>query len=368
MTKLATEGHEVHAIVSKNIAFRVPGITVHPNESVKLYHPMIYMRNRISSQDLQEAITKFSSELVELICKRKLHLVHAFYPTFTATSALIGKWLCGTPYVVSSFGRDITMGCLIDSRYKRMANTSFKEADGIIASNEHLASRIAADFHVRRSKISAIPMGVDTSKFRPCRSDPRLKKNLGVKGFIILMIASDFHPEKGFETLMAAIPLVRSEFDAKFVVIGTDASPGRMYQKKWEALARELKISDSLMFLGRIPHDSVPEYIATSDIVVDPRTSGAFSSSVLEALASGKPVVASDCEWIADVIQTNRNGLLFQVADERELAVHINSLLRHKQLRNELGNNAFNDFPYEYTLDACVKNHVKMYEKVLARS
>ena len=90
--------------------------------------------------------------------------------------------------------------------------------------------------------------------------------------------------------------------------------------------------------MGRVPYEDLPRYYASADIFCSPATGGeSFGIVLLEAMAAGKPVVASDIEGYRGVMQHGRQGLLFQNKNVESLAAQLETLIRNPGQRRAMG-------------------------------
>ena len=120
--------------------------------------------------------------------------------------------------------------------------------------------------------------------------------------------------------------------DLRLLVVG----PGNPDKDSYHVLSsRNLQ---DVEFVGRVPYDDLPRYYASADIFCSPATGGeSFGIVLLEAMAAGKPVVASDIEGYQGVMQDGRQGLLFRNENVESLAAQLESLIRNPELRQAMG-------------------------------
>lgn len=179
-----------------------------------------------------------------------------------------------------------------------------------------------------------IPNGVDTERFNP--GVKPLDKFPEDKPKILFLGRLD--PRKGLNHLLAAYPLIKKKIpEAILIVVGSGPSIER-YKNSIPA-----KLRDSVYFEGRVSADLIPRYYATCDSYVSPATGGEVFGIVLtEAMATGKPVVASNIPGYNDVIQDRVNGLLFDYKNPEDIADKVIQTLENKKLRNTLITNGRN--------------------------
>jgi phosphatidylinositol alpha-mannosyltransferase len=202
----------------------------------------------------------------------------------------------------------------------------FRRLDGRIAvssaAEEFVSRFFPADYRI-------IPNGVDTSVFRPGVA-PLSQYN---DGKLNILYHGRIEKRKGLKYLLRAIPLIREHFPNTRFLIGSDG-PLRL---AFEKLAQEAGWPD-VVFLGRVAPAALPALYASADIFCAPGTGGESQGIVLlEALASGRAVVASDIPGYRSVIENQRDGLLVKPARHEELAWVICHLLGSPETRQRLG-------------------------------
>jgi phosphatidylinositol alpha-mannosyltransferase len=177
-----------------------------------------------------------------------------------------------------------------------------------------------------------IPNGVDTNKFNPTVRP--LEKFQDARPRILFLGRLD--PRKGLDRLLAAFPLIRQKNpDAQLIVVGS----GPLLERYKKSVPRRLR--EAVLFEGKVAPEIIPRYYASCTVYVSPATGGEVFGIVLtEAMATGKPVVASNIPGYAEVIQNNINGILFDVSDTEDMVHKISAVLQNEQQRDELGKNA----------------------------
>jgi glycosyltransferase involved in cell wall biosynthesis len=137
----------------------------------------------------------------------------------------------------------------------------------------------------------------------------------------VVTTVANLRAEKGLEVLLAAAArVVRDRPGTVFQLVGNGTMRERL-----EAQARELGLGDAVRFLGH--REDVPEVLHGSDLFVLPSRSEAFPNGVVEGMAAGLPVVASDVGGIPELIEHERNGLLVPVGDDQALAAALLRLI-----------------------------------------
>jgi len=174
-----------------------------------------------------------------------------------------------------------------------------------------------------------IPNGVDTRVFRP--DAPPLPQYNDDKFNIVYM--GRIEKRKGLKYLLRAIPMIREYFPNTRFLIGGDGP----LRPSFERLVAQAGWPD-VVFLGRVPAEQMPSIYASADVFCAPNIGGESQGVVLlEALASGRPVVASDIPGFRSVIQHQRDGLLTPPTRSDELAWAVCHLLSDEATRKRFG-------------------------------
>jgi phosphatidylinositol alpha-mannosyltransferase len=148
----------------------------------------------------------------------------------------------------------------------------------------------------------------------------------------ILFVGRFEEPRKGFKYLLRALPMVQSQFpDAKLIVVGA----GR--PEKFEGLMERYGVM-GVEFKGFVSHEDKARYYASCDVACVPSTGNeSFGYVVVEPMAAGKAVVASDIAGYASVMTSGENGLLVEPRDPQALALALVRVLADRDLRQRLG-------------------------------
>lgn len=178
-----------------------------------------------------------------------------------------------------------------------------------------------------------LPNGVDVDAFKPVpMEDARSDLGLSQSAKYIVSVGS-LLPFKGCEDLIRAFSRVTESLsDARLLFLGD--GPQR---KQLSRVARDLGIRESVQFEGWVPFEKMPLYLSAADIFVHPSTSEGFPNAVLEAMASGLPVVMTNVVGLDTIFEDNRNCLFVPPKDEKALEEKVLLLLRDEVLAKEMG-------------------------------
>jgi glycosyltransferase involved in cell wall biosynthesis len=162
----------------------------------------------------------------------------------------------------------------------------------------------------------------------------RLELGLEEEQRIILCVGRLYY-RKGITILLKSIPEVIQKLKGvKFVISGKGFKKN---EENLRRLAKKLKIEEYVMFLGYVPDEKLPDLYAASDIFVLPALYENFPFAILEAQSTGLPVISTKVGGIPEFLADNKNGLLVDPGDPKQLAHRIMTLLQDPELAIELG-------------------------------
>ena len=185
------------------------------------------------------------------------------------------------------------------------------------------AAELVARYYPGDFKI--IPNGIDLAHF----SADALPFERFMDGKLNILFVGRMEMRKGLRFLLAAFARLKWEYpQLRLIVVG----PGRLDAAS-ERILGERYVED-VEVIGGVPYDDLPRYYRTADIFCSPATGGeSFGIVLLEAMAAGTPVLASNIPGYAGVVDNGETGLLFEPKDEVSLANAIVSLMQQPDLR-----------------------------------
>lgn len=199
--------------------------------------------------------------------------------------------------------------------------------------------------------------GIDTTKF-----NPSVKPIYEINDFHHqILYVGRLEKRKGLSILLRALPLVKQKIpDATLMVVGHGPEENYYHQ-----LVRDLRIKNSVKFFGFVQNVDLPKYYASCDLYCVPTPAPeATSIVILEAMAAGKPIVASDLSGYRELIGNNENGLLFEVNNPDDLALKIIKLFQSDTLRTKLVKSALKTV-VEYDWRNVTKKVERIYQELL---
>ncbi|BAQ34199.1 glycosyltransferase family 4 protein [Dehalococcoides sp. THU3] len=197
-------------------------------------------------------------------------------------------------------------------------------------------------------RLRLLPCGVDTAAFDPASRSSSVRSKYGIDDRLMVLFVGRIVPYKGVEYLVQAADLVvnKAGFRGCFFLLagpmaehGLDALEHAGYPQKVSNLIAEYNLADFVALTGSLPQDELQMVFASADIFVLPSLAESSPAVVLQAMASGCAVVASDISGIREQVVDGVNGFLVKAADETELARRILELLQSPAKRFAMGAN-----------------------------
>lgn len=213
-------------------------------------------------------------------------------------------------------------------------------------------------------RITVVPNGVDTTAFHPSPGAAAwLHDQVGVGPQVRLVgMAARLHPVKGHDLfLRAAAELAATSrtLDIRFLVVGSGPPE---YREHLQAQTERLGLRGRVLFLGE--REDVPAILAGLDAAVVPSRFEAFSLSVIEAMASGAPLVATRVGAIPEIVEDGVTGLLSHPGDALDLAAKILTVLVDRDLARRLTENGLQAAD-RYSIDKFIRRMGELYLELL---
>jgi phosphatidylinositol alpha-mannosyltransferase len=229
----------------------------------------------------------------------------------------------------------------------------FRKVDGMIAvssvARDSVSKYFPGDYRI-------IPNGIDTGRFHPDVHPIESLKEFSPK----ILFVGRFEPRKGLKYLLQAFPLIIERFPTtKLIVVGSGFLE-RYYRRYVEEHIRE-----NVIFVGHVSPDDLPRYYASCDIYCSPATGAeSFGIVLLEAMATKKPIVASDIPGYRTILEDKKEGLFFEVCTPTSLAEKVIYLLNNSQQMKAMGE-AGRKKALHYDWEIVTKQVLDFYSEVL---
>jgi len=294
---------------------------------LEVYHPRYFMTPKVGMS--LYGVTMFLSVLpvIKKISTRFAFDIidsHFVYPDGFA-AVLLGRFF-RKPVMVSARGSDINLYRDLWP-IRGLLRSTLRRADGVIAVCQALKEAMV-NLEIPEEKITVIPNGVDVKKFHPhAKEDAR--KELGLPHERIILSVGGLIPRKGFDFLIRALKILsqdRGEKNLHLIIVGEGSSRGELMK-----LAASLNVAERVHLVGAIPHQELYLWYSAADLFCLASSREGWPNVVLEALACGTPVVATDVWGTPEIIRSDTVGFLTR-RDEGAIAEKISHALRKSWL------------------------------------
>ena len=238
------------------------------------------------------------------------------------------KAICGIPYILSLRGGDVPGFQPYDlARYHRLMKPAirflWRQAACVVANSQGL--RDLAQSTEPAMTIYVIPNGIDVERFRP---EGLPDRNTPVR----LLYVGRLTYQKGLDVFIQALRRLDSKIQFEVELVGDGNA-----RRPLERMAREFGLVDRLHFAGWLDRTEVPQRYQLADIFVLPSRDEGMANVILEAMASGLPVIATDVAGSRELVRHGKTGLLIPRENPVALAQAITDLATDAQERAHMG-------------------------------
>ena len=216
-----------------------------------------------------------------------------------------------------------------------------KEADHVFVITNALRN-ILIENGVEGSKITVLPNAVNPEKFEILPKNKKLNRELNFEGKVVIGYIGSFVNYEGLDLLLEACSILKKKLGDVFRVLLV--GDGEMMQSLRRS-AQFLQLESTITFTGRVSHDEVSDYYSLIDIAPLPRKGLRVCELVsplkpFEAMGSGKVLVTSSVQALAEIVQDGETGLIFEKDNSDDLAEKLETVILDAELRKRIGKNA----------------------------
>lgn len=343
---LAAGGHEVHVVVRSNSP---------------LLAELKLPKENVSTLPLRNALdARSASGLAKLVKTHQIEIVHAHMARDYPLAAYAVRRNPGARLIVT---RHVLFPL------NRLHKVTLAHVSRVIAVSDAVARELKAQALIAPERITVVQNGIDLQKIEDARSrfnraefcrrwDLPLESALvGSIGTLTLL--------KGHEDFLQAAAKVRDTSpSAFFIVSGTESPATQAYRRRLEHMIRQLGLSDRVRLIGRL--DDISELYCALEVFVSASHSESFGLAIVEAMAAGTAIVATDTGGAQEILRDGSTALLVPIGGIEAMARAINELLGHQEKRRTLAANAREDAEQRFSLERMVAETEKIYAEVLA--
>lgn len=357
--ELARRGHNVAVVTSNEADGKICRLQNEVMEGMHVYRFPLFMPRMLRE-------SWFIPEILKCLLKLRADVVHVHgYRCLSSFNAVYFAKIRNVPSVLTPHGiyptRSFTNGLaksIFDHVFGRLL-LSF--SDKIIALSEH-NKQLLLQVGASASKIVTVPNGVKVEEYASLQRSNNILEELNTNGPVLLYVGRiDWN--KRVEKIIEAMPTILKEFPhAKFVAVGPDYGN---YVDKLSAIAKKLEVEHSIVITGSVSRERLLEFYSAADAFLLPSSYEGFGLSMLEAMSSRVPVIASPYGGPGDILSHGVNAWLLKESTPNEISRSVYSVLTDQRLRKGLVKNAF-ELVKKYTWKNVVNELEIIYEQTIA--
>ncbi len=298
----------------------------------------------------------FLLKLVWLIRKSKIKLIHSNLLISNIYGWMAAR-LSRIPMVITIHGKSFMHWKYGNKVFRFVA----KHSNKIIAVSNNIKEEVIKRLTLPTDNFISIYNGVDLGRFQHKTSSETLKVSLNINSSDpIVGSVGGLRPVKDYQSLLKSFPIVLRKFPkTKFILVGDGP-----LKKSLKLEVKSLKLENNVLFLGW--RTDIPELLAIFDIFALSSKTEGISISILEAMASRLPVIATNVGGNQEVVEDGKTGFLVSQGDFQSLANAIIKLLKDKQLREAMGINSKRRVEEKFSLRTFIDKHIEVYDTLLS--
>jgi len=306
---------------------------------------------------------KILKKIKELDKTKNFDILHQFHVFALGGASVFAQKILKKPLVTSLMGGDTY------NPFKNPIAKIFNPYMSWIMNNSDVVTSPCNELihHAKNQGLKkdavVIPHGVDLDDFNPNKySKDIIHKNFGILNDETMVLSLQrLHKLKSVEYLINAIPgVTKKSPNVKFIIVGEGPQ-----KKELEELVKKGDIEDNVIFTGFVPHgEKLLLLLSSCDIFAFHSNYESFGIVLVEAMASGKPVISTDVGAIPEIVDDGKTGIIVPPRDPKALANAILKLVRDKDLRIKMGIEGRKKAEREYNWDRIVEMYEGIYESL----
>jgi len=321
----------IEPIAISRARFKYPGIKC------------IIIRSKIRKNKILAIIEDifFGIKCVSVIENAKPDIVH-LNTTFTSFPIMLLTKKGNTKFVYTSHSPSWTVPNgeigIANRIFNKIESFSMRRADAVTAVSESMRNGIIKKAGIDKEKISTIPNFSRTNEFSP-KYGKKWKESKKITGPLVLFVGKLTHT-KGVDYLIQSVPKVLEKYpDTKFVFVGGLEHEQKFDKNPWRSMAKGLGIGKNTLFLGTVSKEELPRIYASADIFVLPTLREGMPMVILEAMASGLPIITTKISGIPEIVD-ERCAIFVKRKDSKSLASSIITILSDPRKAKRMGKEA----------------------------
>jgi glycosyltransferase involved in cell wall biosynthesis len=362
---LAKRGHDVTIITTRH----PNGIKMECKKNLKIYYvenePLKYNKkfciesakifdkiNKKENFDIVHSIQTFGSGFVKY-SKNKTPLVISLHGThkYEIASILNEKSMKIFYMIPYMHIKSILF-------YEPINKLLFKRAKKVMVDSKEMKIDAAKEYKIPEEKMALVYDGIDINRFKSINVE-NFRKKIGIsKSDKVIVSAGRIEKQKGYHLIIEILPSLLQCLDIKLIIVGTGE-----HIENLKKMAEEKKVAKNVIFTGKVKDEDMSKYYNLADVFVFPTLRvEAFGMVIAEAMACGKPAIATRIGGIPTVIDDSKNGFLIKIGDLKELKEKILLILKDEKLAKRLGEAARKKVVDNFSLEKMIDDTIKVYQ------
>jgi len=302
---------------------------------------------------------------IKIIKKEGIKTVNSQWIIPSGIIGAILKKLYGIKHICTIHAGGITM--LDKLPFKRkLADFIVKNTDTFMIVSSHgkklLLNSVSKKLKKETDKkIKIVSMGVYTKEYNYLKNKKELRAKNKIKANKVLLFIGRLTEKKGVAYLIKTMPeIIKKDKGIELLILGDGP-----FKQNLMKLTKDLNLTKNIRFLGYIVGNKKNEYLSLSDMLIVPSIVAKSGDTeglpvvIMEALASGLPIIATDVGGIKDAVITNKNGFLIKQKNSKEIIDNVNELLKNPNLMKKFSNTSL-EMSKKYDWEIIAKEYSKL--------
>ncbi len=312
-----------------------------------------------SGGNFEQDIATMVRTILEEHRKQPFDILHAQYGYPTGLAAMEASRELGIPNLVSIQGGDGHWVGTCCSTHKAAMLAVLGHAGALLIGSRSFAEEVNHNHGTPLERFTIVPGAVEVARFRP--REGWQPGALIEEGQVRLLYHGRVDRRKGVLDLLDAFALLRDAGDLNLKLIVSGIGPD---SDATAARVNELGLEDDVNLTGYAAYEAVPQIYHRGDIFLSPTYAEGFSNTILEAMASGLPIVSTQAVGVVDCLRDEDNALLVQPTDVPALAAAIRRMVEDTPLRTRLARRAYDEVQDKYAWPVIARQIAGVYDEL----
>ncbi len=281
-------------------------------------------------------------------------VIHMMNAGFSVSAKRLGM----IPVIVTANGKDFLRPWIAP---RASVRAGLKNANRILAVSGFVKKKLAKSGI--RKNVEVVHHGTDTLLFKPGRKDTGLMKRLGIREERVMLTVSRVTMKKNIEGVISLLPMLKG---VKYIVAGPTGE--KEYFRELKELAKRLGVADRVKFAGPVKYEKLPKYYRICDVFIMLSAEHgkgdieSFGIAYLEAMACGKPVIASRESGIVEIIRKEKVGIAISPGGQKSSIAKIRKIIYNGSEIKHLGGEGMKLVRKNFSWDIAVQRLSRIYE------